>query len=258
MNIKILKILFVFIIYLTPLFSKNEPHHTKSIQSIDKATTKNKNPNSKNSKISNTSNFKKSDSSKNQKDKNLYQKDTSQTISTSDEADKINDKSPDLIQEESKIPNKGGNTDGIETDFDGDIKTFGIFWQYQMYFGESQKHGIKTTSHLITYIQSKESYEREEPNLMSVGFDIKYLYDFWSYKKFILGINTGLGYQKTFLFDSKKYEATRNSLKSKEAISNEKYGFVGIVGIHTYYGYYQLEILSGYPNYFRVTLGRRF
>lgn len=153
---------------------------------------------------------------------------------------------------------KNGSYFGLECECDKEeIANIGLIFYNQHYFGDSQKHGIRVSTHMILYADENNEFSKK-PSSMTLGIDLKYLYDFAKVRDFTFGLNLGLGYQKSFVFDSEKYEAAKTIYESQKAISELKYNLVNVAGLHIRYHFYQLEILSGYPNYLKITLAYRY
>lgn len=174
-----------------------------------------------------------------------------------DTLDKSDSTSDD--DEDEDIYDKTGTFVGLERDFFRG-SNLGLALGYQFYFGRTQRQGIKVTAHSSYYYSPEDEVigiPKNKKEVASVGFDIKYLYDFLEFGRFALGLNVGLGYQKLFLYE--KIEPTVESyLAHKDDKSESKYGFISIVGIHMYYRNMGLEVLSGYPNILRVMIAYRF
>lgn len=154
---------------------------------------------------------------------------------------------------------KSGTFVGIERDFHRG-NNIGFNFGYQFYFGNTQRQGVKITTHFNLYFAPEDDVigvPKNKNDAMNIGFDIKYLYDFAEFGHFVWGLNAGLGYQKLFLSD--KIEPTVEAyLAHKDDESQLKYGFMAIAGIHMYYRSIEFEILSGYPNILRVIVAYKF
>lgn len=243
MNTKILNLFLVFILFFTPLFSKNS-----KLKSSDQIPSTYESP--KHSKTKS-----KTPSNDTQSKDQIWTEEERQQI--------IKDLDKKIEESTKKLENlaRNGSYFGIEyectIETTGCVFNIGFLFYAQYYFGQSQTNGIRVSTHIITYADSNNDFSKK-PSLMKIGLDVKYLYDFLKIKDFTFGINIGLGYQKSFLFDSEKYKSTSNIAESQKAISELKYSFVNVAGIHIRYHFYQLEILSGYPNYFRATIAYRY
>lgn len=248
MNTKILNIFLVFMLFFTPLFSKNSKSNPSDQDSNTNASKNTKSATHKKTKSKNLSDDTES------KDRIWTEEERQQII------EDLNKKIEESRKELESLA-RNGSYFGIEyecaTETTGCVLNIGFLFYAQYYFGQSQKNGIRVSTHFITYADSNNDFSKT-PSLMKIGLDVKYLYDIWTIKDFTFGINIGLGYQKSFLFDSQKYKSTRNISESQKAISELKYNFVNVAGIHIRYHFYQLEILSGYPNYFRATIAYRY
>lgn len=193
----------------------------------------------------------------------VFSQDLSDNISsdtdktTQDSSPHISDKSDSATDE--NVYDKSGTFVGIERDFHRG-NNIGFNFGYQFYFGNTQRQGIKITTHFNLYFAPEGDVigvPKNKNDAMNIGFDIKYLYDFAEFGHFVWGLNAGLGYQKLFLSD--KIEPTVEAyLAHKDDKSQLKYGFMAIAGIHMYYRSIEFEILSGYPNILRGTIAYRF
>lgn len=183
-----------------------------------------------------------SDSSQNQESK----------IDTPDKSDSTSDDDEDVYD-------KSGTFIGFESDFFRG-SNLGVALGYRFYFGRSQRQGIKISTHFNYYYSAEDEVigiPKNKNEVASIGFDIKYLYDFLEFGPFTLGLNAGLGYQKLFLYD--KIEPTIESyLAHRDDKSELKYSFMMIAGMHMYYRSIGLEVLSGYPNILRVIVAYKF
>lgn len=245
MNTKILYIFFVFILFSPPLFSENSKHNHS-----DKNTSTNTPKNTQSSTHKKVIN--QPPSSDTEQKEQVWTEEERQEI--------IKELDKKIEESRKKLENlaKNGSYFGIECECDKEeIFNLGVIFYNQHYFGNSQKHGIRISTHMIAYVDSDNDFSKK-PSSITLGLDIKYLYDFWKIKDFTFGLNLGLGYQKSFLFDSQKYESAKTISESQKAISELKYNFVNVVGIHIRYHFYQLEILSGHPNYLKLTIAYRY
>lgn len=245
MDTKILNLFLVFILFFTPLFSENSKPNPSGKNTSTNTSKNVKSPTHKKAKNKNSSN------DTEQKDQ-IWTKEERQQI--------IKDLEKKIEESKIKLENlaRNGSYFGLEYECVIVCKpNIGLVFYGQYYFRESQKHGIKIGTHMIAYADSDNNFS-EKPSLVKIGLDIKYLYDFWRIKDFTFGLNAGLGYQKSFLLDNEKYKSARTIYESQKAISELKYSFVNVAGIHIRYHFAQLEILSGYPNYFRATIAYRY
>ncbi|MCE3039375.1 outer membrane beta-barrel protein [Helicobacter anatolicus] len=171
--------------------------------------------------------------------------------------------------------NSAFNYSNRSTTFDG-----GLLLGYQWYFGETQKHGLKLSSHLYsgfgrgynksnkTHVSIRDSggyhlYADINHTLIpiKVGFDIKYLWDFLEKKNHILGLNVGLGYEFSYYFSN--FNAKR-SLFHKETptlsrdiweptpsnlINQEIYP---TIGLHYNYKHHQMELNYRFGGILRI------
>lgn len=193
----------------------------------------------------------------------VFSQDLSDNISsdtdktTQDSSPDISDKSDSAADE--NVYDKSGTFVGIERDFHRG-NNIGFNFGYQFYFGNTQRQGVKITTHFNLYFAPEGDVigvPKNKNDAMNIGFDIKYLYDFAEFGHFVWGLNAGLGYQKLFLSD--KIEPTLEAyLAHKDDKSQLKYGFMAIAGIHMYYRSIELEVLSGYPNILRVIVAYKF
>ncbi|PAF50484.1 hypothetical protein BKH44_08210 [Helicobacter sp. 13S00477-4] len=144
-----------------------------------------------------------------------------------------------------------GTTNKQSTTFDA-----GLVGGYQHYFGESQRHGIKVSAHIYSgfgnsWVIHKDKYGFNTLSYVPIkaGLDVKYLWDFFSSGKNILGLNAGVGYQFNAYIDGKDtYTASPDyktsydgeSKKHKSIYENE---FYPVIGLHYYYGHHQFELM---------------
>lgn len=194
-----------------------------------------------------------------------FSQDFSGDIATDDNKTTQDLKADTLEQSDSSAENddeyhKSGTFFGIQSDLYR-AANLGIAFGYQFYFGMAQRQGIKITTHFHLYYEAEGDVigvPKNKNNVNSIGFDIKYLYDFLELGHFVLGLNAGLGYQKLFLYDKIDDLTVEGYYAHKNDESELKYGFMGIVGMHMYYRSIELEVLSGYPNILRVIIAYRF
>ncbi|MCE3036841.1 outer membrane protein [Helicobacter sp. faydin-H20] len=128
--------------------------------------------------------------------------------------------------------------------FDG-----GLLLGYQWYFGETQKHGLKLSSHLYSGVGysvsdvkgNLEAYHTFIP--IKVGFDIKYLWDFLEKKNHTLGLNVGLGYEFSYYFGEagsvEQGEGKRIADGNWDLINQ---GVYPTIGLHYNYKHHQVEL----------------
>lgn len=167
------------------------------------------------------------------------------------------DKSDPIADED--VYDKSGSFVGLQRDFNRGSNV-GFNFGYQFYFGRTQRQGIKITTHFNFYFDAEDDaigVPKNKNNVQSIGFDIKYLYDFLEFGHFTLGFNAGLGYQRLSLYD-KTDPTVEDYLAHKNDKSQSHYNVMAIVGLHMYYRSIEFEVLSGYPNILRGIIAYRF
>ena len=141
---------------------------------------------------------------------------------------------------------------GINATFDG-----GLLLGSQRYFGQTQRHGIKLSSHLYSGFGYSYTGYGVDVSLIpiKVGSDLKYLWDFWDNKKHILGFNAGVGLQLDYYLGKFSYSIGNTRYESEYDIIG--LGFYPTIGLHYIYNrHHQFELnyryysfVLGYPTF---------
>ncbi|MFC3848098.1 hypothetical protein ACFOPX_06125 [Helicobacter baculiformis] len=148
-----------------------------------------------------------------------------------------------------------GQTDTLVS-YQGRVKganfNMGVVGGYQHYFGNTQKHGVKVSTHLYGGTPSVVRTSIRDISLattytpLSFGLDVKYIFDFFTHMgkhRHTLGLSAGLGWRMYEYFASIATLRTRIStfqLTEPKNIFNQ--GFYPTIGLHYYLNHHQFSL----------------